>query len=58
MNGLRVLLFGIAVILCSGLVVVGSGVGNFDGTFYWGMHLGLAIAAVGFIFGKFDGEGS
>jgi len=58
MNGLRVLLFGIAVTLYSGLVVVGRGVGNFDGTFYLGMHIGLAIATIGFIFGKFDGEGS
>lgn len=56
MDGTRALLFGIALICYSGLLVVGRGVGNFDDTVYWGMHLGLAVATAGFLFGDFDGE--
>lgn len=48
MSGLKVMLFGIAVILFSGFIVVGQAAGYaYDSLLFWGMILGLAITFVG-----------
>lgn len=50
MNGVKLLLFGIAVILFAGFGAVVEAVGNFFATrFFWVMLLGLVICVVGLL---------